>query len=278
MITPSEEEREMRQSLRERFGGVDSSPTPHNDTLRLQLRHRSVREFLAAPVDDRSLETILRAAQSASHSSNLQAWSAVVVRDEARRGRITDAIGGMDFIRTAPVFLVWVADLHRAVNILDRRGERWDTSRYLETALVPFVDIGIAAQNALLAAESLGLGGVFVGALRNNPPKIIAELGLPRNTFPALGMALGVPDPGEEAGIKPRLRTSAIMHAETYDAESWPEHVDDYEVRIAQYYRRFGVQEYSWFRCVAERIGPRSGLKGRHRLRSWLRDQGFGGW
>lgn len=273
----SKEGRALRQSLCERFGEAYHSDLPHNDTLRLQLRHRSVRDYLPEPIEDRVLEMILRAAQSASHSSNLQAWSVVVIRDEARRERISDAIGGMDFIRAAPVFLVWVADLHRAAGILRRRGERMETSHYLEGALVPFVDIGIAAQNALLAAESLGLGGVFVGALRNNPPAIIAELDLPHGTFPALGMALGVPNPEETAGIKPRLATSAIMHRETYDADSWPAHVDDYEDRIARYYERFGVRGYSWFRRVAERVGPRSGLKGRYRLRAWLSEQGFGG-
>lgn len=263
------------QILSDRFGSGDYSDHLENDTLRLQFQHRSVRRFLPNPVTEAQLTAILRAAQSASHSSNLQAWSVVVVRDAQRRGRIADAIGGMDFIRTAPVFLVWTADLHRASHVLARAGQEMETSHYLEGALVPFVDIGIAAQNALLAAESLGLGGVFVGALRNNPPAIIAELGLPRNTFPALGMALGVGDPAEEAGVKPRLATSAVTHRDTYAADTWPDHADEYEVRLRDYYERFGAPGYSWFRRLSQRLASRTGLNGRHRLRAWLREQGF---
>lgn len=268
---------EVLRALGERFGDADYSGLPWSDTLRLQLRHRSVRDFLPGPVGDESLDVILRAAQSASHSSNLQAWSVVVVRDEDRRRRISEAIGSMAFIRQAPVFLVWVADLHRGAQVLGRRGQEMETVSYLEGAIVPFVDIGIAAQNALLAAESLGLGGVFVGALRNNPAAIVDELHLPRHTFPALGMALGVPNPDEAAGIKPRLASSAVVHRETYDGASWREPVEAYERRLMRYFERFGVHGYSWADRVSRRLGPRSGLNGRHRLRAWLEDQGFSG-
>lgn len=268
-------EAEMLAHIGERFGDFGLFELPQSETIRLQLRHRSVRDFLPDPIADRLLDVIVRAAQSASHSSNLQAWSVVVIRDADRRRRISEAIGGMEFMKQSPVLLIWVADLHRSARVLERQGQEMETVQYLEGALVPFVDVGIAAQNALLAAESLGLGGVFIGALRNNPLAIVEELALPRLVFPVLGMALGYPSPDEAAGIKPRLATSAVVHAEVYDSDSWREQVDDYEVRLAGYFERFGVRDYSWFRRIAGRLGPRNGLNGRHRLRRWLGRQGF---
>lgn len=269
--------RSMLRDLRERFGAVEPPNVSENETLRLQLHHRSVRRFLPEQIDDGALDLILMAAQAASHSSNLQAWSVVVVRDEGRRRRISEAIGGMRFIQEASVLLVWVADLVRAERLLERQGQDMETVRYLEGALVPFVDIGIAAQSALLAAESLGLGGVFIGAVRNDPVSIVDELELPRLTFPVLGMALGVPDPDESAGVKPRLSPSAVVHRERYSTDFVSDGVEEYESRLAGYYENYGVRDYSWARRIADRLGPRAGLKGRHRLREWLMQQGFPG-
>lgn len=261
---------------RERFGEPSPTPALTTDTIELQLRHRSVRRFLPEGLADRSLQAIIAAAQSASHSSNLQCWSVVVVRDPDRRALVAELLGGnKPYIVDAPVFLVWVADLHRASTVLDESGQEMETIRYLEGALVPFVDIGIAAQNALLAAESLGLGGVFVGSLRNNPGAMADLLDLPPRTFPALGMALGHPDPAEAAGIKPRLEQSAVVHEERYRLRGELDAARRYERRLATYYERFGVDDYSWFRRLVQRLGPRSGLNGRHALRQQLQEQGF---
>ncbi|MFO7193934.1 MULTISPECIES: NADPH-dependent oxidoreductase [Thermocrispum] len=265
----------LADELRQRFGDIDLPQYPASETIRVQLRHRSVRAFLPEKIPQDALDLVLMAAQAASHSSNLQAWSVVVVEDADRRRRVCEAIGGMDFINQASVLLVWVVDLTRAEVLLRRRAQDMETARYLEGTLVPFVDIGIAAQNALLAAESLGFGGVFIGALRNNPPALVDELGLPALSFPALGMALGVPDPSEAAGIKPRLAPKAVVHRERYRADIAADSVDEYEPRLTRYYRRFGVEGHSWAGRVVSRLGPREGLKGRHRMRKWLRRQGL---
>ncbi len=84
-----------------------------NAVIELQLAHRSVRAFLDAPVGDEELTAIVAAAQSASTSSNLQAWSVVAVREPARRVRLATLAGDQDFIRRALLLLVWLADLGR---------------------------------------------------------------------------------------------------------------------------------------------------------------------
>ena len=67
-----------------------------------------------------------------------------------------------------------------------------------------------------MAAESLGLGTVYVGALRHHPEKVAAELNLPPNAFAAFGLAVGHPDPAVPGAVKPRLPQSLVLHREQY--------------------------------------------------------------
>ncbi|MDF0529743.1 NADPH-dependent oxidoreductase [Tsukamurella sp. 8F] len=244
-----------------------------SDTIDLQLAHRSVRAFLDTPVGDDALTAIVAAAQSASTSSNLQAWSVIAVRDPRRRERLAHLVGDQSAVRQAPLLLVWLADLGRATRIAARSNEPLDAPEYLESTILGFVDAALAAQNASLAAESLGLGTVFIGAVRNHPDKIAEELALPDRVFAAFGLAVGVPDPDEAAGVKPRLPQAAVLHHEVYDTAA-DAAIDDYDERLASYnaeYRREG----GWVSPVLARLRDRDSLKGRHLLRDHLTRRGL---
>ncbi|KAB1640694.1 NADPH-dependent oxidoreductase [Gulosibacter chungangensis] len=260
-----------------RYGTEFAGPLAEGtETIDLQLRHRSVRKFLPAEVTDAQLELIIAAAQSGSQSSNLQVWSVVAVRDQARKERISKALGGHPYIENCSVFLVWTADFNRNSRIVEaKHGTDVDSVGYLENTLVSFVDSGIAGQNALLAAESLGLGGVFVGSVRNNPLEVATELKLPEYVFPVVGLAIGVPDPTERASTKPRLPQRAVLHHEEYDAEAWESASAEYEEHLAEYYADYGRENYSWAFTLNRRIGSVEGMHGRHRIREWLAAQGF---
>ena len=249
-------------------GSVPSDALPDEawtDVIRLQLAHRSVREFSDRPVDGDVLTTVFAAAQSAPTSSNLQPWSVVVVRDPTRKAGLATLAGDQQFIRDAPVFLVWVVDLARTDLIAAERGRRLDGSDYLDPALVGFVDAALAAQNASLAAESLGLGTVFVGAVRNRPDEIADELALPPRTIPIFGLAIGYPAPSA-ARPKPRLPQSAVFHHERYDVDAQLPAVHDYERTMARFYADEGLTA-SWISRVLTRLANAGSLKGRERLR-----------
>ncbi|MDJ1372207.1 NADPH-dependent oxidoreductase [Gulosibacter molinativorax] len=260
-----------------RYGAAHPGPLADgNATINLQLRHRSVRKFLPAEVTDAQLELIVAAAQSGSQSSNLQVWSVVAVRDQARKDRISAALGGHPYIEHCSVFLVWTADFNRNTRIVEAaHGTEVDSVGYLENTLVSFVDSGIAGQNALLAAESLGLGGVFVGSVRNNPLELSRELNLPEYVFPVVGLAVGVPDPTERASTKPRLPQRAVLHHEQYDAGAWESASREYEQHLADYYADYGRENYSWAFTLNRRIGSVEGMHGRHQIREWLAAKGF---
>jgi nitroreductase len=245
-----------------------------SDVIDLQVRHRSIRAYLPDPVPDEALTAIVAAAQSASTTSNLQAWSVVVVRDEARKARLAKLAAGQAFIEQAPVLLVWLVDLARLRRLADDNGAPLAATDYLETTIIGFVDVGLAAQNATLAAESLGLGVVFIGAMRDHPESVAEELHLPPSTFAAFGMSLGFSDPAQPADVKPRLPQVAVVHEETYDLDKQPAAVAVYEERMASFYAEQDLA-VSWTERVLNRLGGPQSLKGRDRLREALTAQGL---
>jgi nitroreductase len=260
----------------ERYGDADFvlDGDGHSDTIRLQLRHRSVRKFQPGPVSDGQLAAIIAAAQSAPTSSNLQAWSVVAVRDPERKARLTVLAANQRFIDDAPLFLVWLADLGRTRRLAGRRAVPLEAADYLETTLVAFLDTTLAAQNAIVAAESLGLGTVCVGGIRNHPIDVARELQLPPHTFAVFGLAVGIPDPNEQAGVKPRLPQSSVLHHETYATAAADDALETYDQRLAAYNARFGLSGNWTERVLARLAGPQS-MAGRHTIRRSLERLGL---
>lgn len=251
-----------------------TAPQEWNDTLELLTAHRSVRRYQAREVSDDVLRSLILAAQSASTSSNLQVWSVVAVRDSARKARLAELCGKQRHVAEAPLFLVWLADYARHRQVAQDRQAPLDGQEYLEAAVMGCIDAALAAQNALVAAESLGLGGVYIGGIRNHPEEVAEVLGLPDGVFGVFGMCLGYPDLAEGAEVKPRLPQEAVLHFETYDLATQREQVDRYEERIAEFYQDQGMAQ-SWVARVLKRLGGPEGLTGRHRLQEAWQKLGF---
>lgn len=244
--------------LAHRYGAQQGwTPPEWNETLDLLLRHRSVRQWLDADVSSSTVRTILAAAQSGATSSNQQVVSVVVVRDPQRKGRLGEVGGARQkkHINAAPVVLVWLIDYFHARHLAERDGADIGGQEYLDAVLVGATDIGIAAQNAVTAAESLGLGTVFLGSLRNDVEKVAEILELPEGVVPFVGLELGHPDPEEPAGIKPRLPQEAVVHHETYGGGVTAEVIEDYDQTLAEYYRGFG-QKHQWSAQLLRRLAP----------------------
>lgn len=257
--------------LAARYGArQDWSPPAWNSTLDLLLRHRSHRLWLEEEVDEPTLRTILAAAQSGSTSSNQQVVSVVAVRDQRRKEALAEVGGSRQapHIRTAPLVLVWLIDYSHARLLAERDGAEIDGQDYLDAVLVAATDIGIAGQNAVTAAESLGLGTVFLGSLRNDVEKVAEILELPDGVVPFVGLEIGWPDPSEPAGIKPRLPQEAVLHHEVYGsgkggpgaagsgvtgAGVTEEVIAEYDRRLAEYYAGFG-QKHRWSTQLLRRL------------------------
>lgn len=178
--------------------------------------HASVRHYRSDPVPDEMLETIIAAGQRASTSSNLQMYSVVVTGDRQKRTRLMELCGNQRHILEAPMFMAWCADLSRLDRACRLQGYDHQPGN-MENLLLAAVDTAIAMQNAALAAESLGLGMCYIGAIRNHPLEVIELFHLPELVFPISGMTLGWPS--REHKIRPRLPLQAVLHREEYDQE-----------------------------------------------------------
>lgn len=246
-----------------------------NPVLQTILSRSSCRAFLPDPVPPAALEAIVAAAASAPTSSNLQVWSLMVVEDPARKARLAALAGGQKHIEQSPTFLVWLADLARLDSIARLNQADVEGVHYLELFMVALIDAALAAQNAVVALESLGLGSVYIGAIRNQPEKVAAELGLPKLVFPAFGLSIGTPDPKGASGIKPRLPQSVVVHREQYDPTVDPTALATYDGRMSAFQTEQGMPDEQWTQRVINRVKTPASLSGRHRMREALGNLGF---
>jgi len=256
----------------------EDSPRPAswNATLDLLLAHHSHRAYLPEKLPEGALETIVAAAQSASTSSNLQVWSVVAVEDHARKIRLADLAGGQKHIRDCAVFLVWLADLARLDNLGKEKGRDAAALPYLEIFVTGVVDAALAAQNAVVALESLGLGCCYIGAMRNKPEEVAKELNLPPGVFAVFGMTVGRPDPNAGAGVKPRLGQGAVLHREQYawnDAQR--EAVETLDAKFKDFQKEQGLPEQGWIRQALSRVRGPDAMSGRDHLTAALHTLGF---
>jgi nitroreductase len=238
-------------------------------TQQLQLRHRSVRRFLNRPVEQGLLESLIHCGQAAATSSFIQAYSVVRVTRVEARAAIAAAAGGQVWIERAPEFLVFCADLRRIDSACQRAG-KGPVEGFTEHGLAAVVDVALMAQNVLLAAESQGLGGVFIGGIRNAPQVVVEQLELPDLVVPVFGMCLGWPD--EDNQVKPRMPVDFVLHQDSY-RDLPAESIAEYDAAMAAYYAARGanIKLSDWTHAVATAI---QGKKREH-MRDFLQARRF---
>jgi nitroreductase len=262
--------------LSRRYGAAAGpADVKFNDVLELMLSHKSVRAYLPAPVPEGTLEMIVAAAQSASSSSNLQVWSVVAVEDAERKARLSVLAGNQKHIAKAPLFLVWLADLARLDQQAANRGLKAEGLDFLESLLLGVIDTALAAQNAVLALESMGLASVYIGGIRNQVEGVAAELGLPPKVFPVFGMCIGYPDPDRPAAVKPRLPQAAVLHREQYDLAAQDASIRQYDRVMADFYASQGLPQSEWSQHSVRRVLTPTALHGREDLVNALKRLGF---
>lgn len=271
----SEERNPLAARLFDRYRDDLALPLAWDETLDLILGHRSVRAYSADPLPVGTIELAVAAAQSAATSSNLQPWSVVAVEDPARKARLAALAGNQKQIPQAPLFLLWVIDHHRLTQVGERIGTPADALHYLESFLLGAVDTSLAAQNAVLALEAIGLGTCYIGGIRNKPADVAAELGLPPQSFALFGLTVGHPDPTAPASVKPRLPQAAVLFRERYGEATAAGALSAYDARLRSFQREQGMLERDWTEQASQRVrGPES-LAGRDVLRDVLHRLGF---
>ena len=193
----------------------DMTDVETSETVRLLESRVSVRKFRPDPVSDDLLAIVLRAACRAPTSSNIQAYSLIVIRDAEIRRALSVLAGNQAHVADTPVLLAVCADVSRARRACELHGRPF-AGQNMEIGLVATVDASLAGMCVMLAAESLGLGCVMIGGMRNKPLETARLLALPDGAFVVFGMCLGWPL--ERPEMRPRIPDDGAIHLGRYDA------------------------------------------------------------
>jgi FMN reductase [NAD(P)H] len=213
--------------LRARFG-LDLPGEVVPEAVAALLDRRVSRRYRAEPVSDALLDTLLAAAQSAPSKSDLQQYSVVVLRDAAKIKRIADWIGTMDWIATAPVFLVWCGDMRRGQRLCELHGMP-HANNNLDTFLNTAVDGTLAMAAFMAAADAVGLGTCPISYVRSHIEKVTPLLGLSSGVYPLAGLTVGWPE--FRRPVSMRLPPSVVVHHERYDDSELADELGAYDTR-----------------------------------------------
>lgn len=212
-------------------------------TLSTIYNHCSIRKFTEQALTDEQREAILEAGRAASSSSFMQCIHIIRVTDTDKRAALSEVAANMKYVRTAAEFWVFCIDYTKHRMACPEAQLEWT-----EAMIIGAVDAGIMGQNCLLAAESLGLGGVFIGALRNDITRVAEILVLPELVVPLFGLCLGYP--AQSPLYRPRMPLKTLVSKNTFRLMD-QDTLNAYDQQLAAYYRERSGLDLNWSKAVA---------------------------
>ena len=187
-----------------------------NEILQSLHQRKSVRVYEDKPIPQEMKQAILEAAMQAPSAGCQQLYTILDITDQKRKEALADSCDHQPFIAKAPMVLVFCADC-----------KKWYDA-YLEAGCQPrrpgvgdlmlaVTDAAIAAQNAVVAAESFGIGSCYIGDIMENCETQRNLLELPAYVFPAAMLVFGWPTEQQKQRKKPqRCAQKYIVHENTY--------------------------------------------------------------
>lgn len=220
-----------------------------NQTIETILNHRSVRKFTEQSLTQEQIHQIVEAAQSASTSSFIQAYSIIGVSNPEKKKKLAELAGNQSYVENNGHTFVFCADLYRHEVAAEMEGKNIsETLGSTEKFMVSLIDAALAAQNASIAAESMGLGICYIGGIRNNLNEVSELLKTPDHVIPLFALVVGYPD--QQTDKKPRAPFHHIYHEDEYeqDKEQYKKELLEYNAQISEYYkeRTAGKRADTW--------------------------------
>lgn len=241
-----------------------------NSTIQLLKSHRSIRKFTDEPVEQSVIDELVLCGQAAATSSNVQAVTAIQVHDAEKRSKLAELAGGQPYVASTAAFLVYCADMARPKFACEREGGDFSPGM-TEHFIIATVDVALAAQNTVVAAESLGLGICYIGGLRNNPAGVSELLEIPEHVYPVFGLCIG--HPAQDPEVKPRMPLEGVLMHDRYDNSVFDNNVSSYDATVREYYktRTGGNKDSTWSQEMKALVGKES----RPHMSGFLKDRGF---
>ena len=187
-----------------------------NEIIASLHSRKSVRAYLDQPIPQEAKQAILEAACQAPTAGNQQLYTIIDVTDQALKDRLAVTCDNQPFIAAAPLVLIFCADCRKWLRAYQEAGQ----SARLPGAgdlMLAVTDTAIAAQNAVVAAESLGIGSCYIGDILEQRETHQAMLSLPPYVVPAVMLVMGYPTAQQQERPKPaRCGMKHIVHENAY--------------------------------------------------------------
>ena len=258
---------------------LDFSKIQETVTLKSILSRRSIRKFLNKPISKELLTLLLAAAQSAPSKSNLQQYSILVIQDQNIKNEISNLIGNTKWALTAPVFLLFLADIRRNIKITNDRGYDHKNNN-VDTFMNGVIDAALSMQSTICASESLGLGICPISMIRNIIEEVKVICKLPKGVFPIAGLAMGWPDQKSKVSI--RLSQNIVTHFDKYNEKDLIHKINEYDERVfkkdpipenkQRHVDLYGVAKNGTW---SENISRQLSVPERSNFKKWLNENGF---
>lgn len=195
-----------------------------NPTLQIIDSRRSVRKFSDRPLAQAEKDAILEATFRAPTAGNMMLYSIIEVEDQSIKDRLAETCDHQPFIATAPYLLLFLADYQRWMDAFKASGVEQRCQTLEQPVRKPGVgdlmlascDALIAAQTAVIAAQSLGIGSCYIGDILENYEIHREMFNLPEYAIPVTLVCFGYPAVDMPAGRTRRFDSEFIVYRDTY--------------------------------------------------------------
>ena len=187
-----------------------------NETIRQLNDRKSVRVFEDREIGAAEKAAILNAACQAPTAGNQQLYTIIDVTDQTLKEKLVKTCDNQPFIATAKLVLIFCADCKKWYDAFVASGCE-PRNPGVGDLMLAVSDTNIAAQNAVAAAESLGIGSCYIGDIMENCEAQRELLNLPKYVFPAAMLVFGYPTEQQKQRTKPeRAAVGHIVHENGY--------------------------------------------------------------
>ena len=192
-----------------------------NETMRLLMERKSVRQFVQEPMPREDVEAILNAAVQAPSAGNMTLWTIINVTDPEKKLALSKSCDNQPFIATAPLVLVFCADYRRWFEVF----KTLDLGEELRVPaegdfMLATADTIIAAHATVVAADALGYGSCYIGDIIEHCDTQREILGLPEYVKPVAMAVFGKPTQSQIDRKKPpRFKLEDVVHENAYKQE-----------------------------------------------------------
>ena len=195
---------------------MNDSKSQKNEVVKNLFERKSVRIFEDRPISPEDRLTILQAACQAPTAGNQQLYTILDITEPALKKRLSVTRDNQPFIADAPLVLLFCADCQKWYDAYRYAG---CTPRHPSAGdlMLAVEDSSLAAQNAVTAAWSLGIGSCYIGDIMEHCELHRELFQLPPYVFPAVMLVLGYPTARQRERTKPaRCPLDSIVMENTY--------------------------------------------------------------